>query len=500
MTLDEHLHAFYNLLADDVAAWLEAGMAGAAAAGVARPVALAADFAPLQRAVDRIRAKTPVASGMRSAEWAEVPLQIRNRAQFSAGVTSARVVQDIQQRLERELEWRPGDGIGRDAFIRGVRQTLEAEGYETNPQGGLTDITSNRRLALIHEMQTRSARNYAKWKIDQDPSLLAAAPAQELLRLHRRKAPRDWQSRWQAAGGQLLPGGRMVAHKLDPIWRQISRFGNPWPPFDYGSGMGVEDILRDEAAELGIQPPEKPEGEREFNAHEEAEIANLQPAARDWLKERLGDQVAVVDDRVRLSPLTWRTVEEADEWAAEAYGEADVSEPEREALTAYQHRATGAQRTMAAWLRRKEEYDPEPGTLEQIEAIDAPIARSYAKNNGMAYRVVDVAADEFDVFDKAHMSTSLCLQRAFAEYGRKAKNPLIVKIYLPKGTKGIYLSQFTRPNPDSGDAEFLLQRGTMLELVKAPHLVEIEGRQIMQMSMVPRQLPPGPLKWRRPPV
>ena len=38
----------------------------------------------------------------------------------------------------------------------------------------------------------------------------------------------------------------MVALKEDPVWTRISRFGQPWPPFDFNSGMGVEDVSHDE--------------------------------------------------------------------------------------------------------------------------------------------------------------------------------------------------------------------------------------------------------------
>lgn len=494
MTLDEHLHAFYNLLADDVAAWLEAGMAGAAAAGVARPVALAADFAPLQRAVDRIRSKTPVASEMRSAEWAEVPLQIRNRAQLSAGVVSARVVQDIQRRMENELQWKAGDGIGRDAFIRGMRETLAAEGMATNPQGGLTDISSNRRLELIYDMQTRDARNYAKWKVDMDPDLLEAAPAQELVRERDSKEKRDWRRRWAAAGGEMR-GGRMAAHKQDPVWLRLSRFGSPWPPYDYNSGMGVEDILAEDARELGIEPPRERDAvtEQRYNERAEAEVRDLDPARVAWLQERLGGQVAVVDGVARLTPLSWRTVAEADAWAAEAYAGMRVDAGERAALTAYQDRSTGAQRRMSEWLR--EGREPDAATRGQVRSLDAVIARSNAAANGIAYRCVDLDAGELRYSDRAHMSATLCEQIAWQRYGRQAKSPVMLKIYLPKGTKGVYLSQFTGENADRGEGEFLLQRGTMLTHVNE-RFVEVEGRKVREVLAIAAQGEPANLDWR----
>ena len=496
MTLNEHLKAFYNVLADEVAASLEAEMALAAAAGIARPVALAASFAPLQEAIDRIKSKTPVVSEMRSAQWAEVPVQIRNRAQFSAGVTSARVVQDIQRRIENEMQWKPGDGIGRDAFIRGMRKTLEAEGIATNPHGGLTDISSNRRLELIHEMQTRDAKNFAKWKIDMDPDLLNAAPALELIRIRRSDVPRDWRQRWAEAGGEF-PGGRMIAHKLAPIWMKLSRFGNPWPPFDYNSGMGVEDVLAAEAGKLGVVPPAQAQAvtERRYNEDAEAEVSELAPEKLNWLRERLGDQVQVVSGVARLSPLSWQTVADADAWAAQAYAGIQAEAAERAALTAYQDRSTGTQSRMAAWLR--EGKAPDTTTREQVQQVDAVIARSHAATNGLVYRCLDMDAGAFSYHDKAHMSTTLCEQLAWMQYGRKAKMPMILKMYLPKGTKGVYLSQLTKINPDHAEAEFLLQRGSTLRHT-GERWIQIDGRRVREVSATVTQGPMMDLNWKRP--
>ena len=64
------------------------------------------------------------------------------------------------------------------------------------------------------------------------------------------KEERDWGTRWSQAGEKFY-AGRMIALKSGPVWCEISRFENPWPPFNYGSGMGVEDIDRDECIAPG---------------------------------------------------------------------------------------------------------------------------------------------------------------------------------------------------------------------------------------------------------
>lgn len=452
MTLNEHLRALYDIVADQILAELEPAMIEAAAAGVARPVALAANFAPLEEAIGKIRSKTPVASAMRTAQWADVPIQIRNRAQFSAGVESARVMQDIQRKLEADLGWKPGVAKGREAFIRDVRATLEEEGYKTNPKGALTDISSNRRLGLIYDMQTRDARNFAKWKMDQDPDLLGAAPALELIRERQSKVPRPWAERFVRAGGTLY-GQRMIAHKLSPVWQRLSRFGNPWPPFDFNSGMGVEDVTAAEAKKLGVETPDPDEAvtERAYNEGAEAEIEELSEEKIGWIKERLGDQVSMQDGKLRLSPLSWRTPEEAEEWVAEAYP--DVQETPEEKLA------------LVRW-------SPNRPAIE-VQAVDAVIERSEAKESGVAFLVQtlgEVAAGALLVKGASHLRVSLSEQEAWKKDLTRRRGGAevgIVKVHLPKGTKGVYLG--------GDDAGFLLQRGTAVRQV-SDATMEIDGK------------------------
>jgi hypothetical protein len=62
---------------------------------------------------------------------------------------------------------------------------------------------------------------------------------------------------WVRAGGRLFDG-RMIARTDDPIWLKtideggFNRFGNPFPPFDYGSGMWTRSVARSEAIALGV--------------------------------------------------------------------------------------------------------------------------------------------------------------------------------------------------------------------------------------------------------
>src|SRR5690606_30698537 len=115
----------------------------------------------------------------------------------------------------------------------------------------LTNFFSDGRRELQVRMNVELMQGQGKWIADQDPDLLDEMPAQELVRFESREVPREWQERWTRAGGRLF-GGRMIALKNDGIWERISRFGHPYPPFDFNSGMGVEDVTREEAMELGL--------------------------------------------------------------------------------------------------------------------------------------------------------------------------------------------------------------------------------------------------------
>ena len=248
-------------------------------------------------AADKILRKALVGSKLDTAGWSEVQAGLRDRAFFSAKVEEARIL-DAARRMCADV----ADGkLSASEFRRDMRQVLDQTGY--SPDGeGIRDMRTRARLDVIRETQVRQARGWAQWKEGATEGALAAFPAQELIRVRERKMPRDWASRWAANGGKTY-GGRMVALKNDPVWAAISRFGTPYPPFDFGSGMGVRDIGWEEAVELGLlkdddPPPEMPE--KGFNDGLEAKI----PLGADgpvWekFKDFFGDQVTIYKDAIR---------------------------------------------------------------------------------------------------------------------------------------------------------------------------------------------------------
>jgi hypothetical protein len=273
-----------------------------------------AEILPLEDAVKKIDARTPIGSRLRSKEWEDVPLALRERAQFSAGVTSIKLLQTIQDRLSKQVKLEQeklANGeeamFDRSSFIDSIRDLARAEGLEPEEgKGSITDITSIPRLGMIYDIQNQMATGYARWKMDQSEGALMAYPAWRLVREADRDVPRDWVARWNEAGEEAGWEGAVqrpwVALKTSPIWAALSRFGVPWPPFDYNSGMGVEDVDYEEAVELGLLKDgeiPKATGEEDFNEGLKASVREVDPELRGQLKEAFQDQIEIDGDEVR---------------------------------------------------------------------------------------------------------------------------------------------------------------------------------------------------------
>jgi hypothetical protein len=241
---------------------------------------------PLAEALKRLGRLSPVAATLRSDEWEDVPVQLRERSLFSSRIESLRFLNGMRDRLQKSLELATdasGGLVDRSVFIAEMREIAIAEGLtppDPKDRGGLKDPTSAKRLGLIFDMNTQMSTGHAQWKADMDEDVLDAFPAQELVRVEARKTHRRWRERWKDAGGPTNKSGRLIAKKTDPIWKRISRFGTPWAPFDYDSGMGLRDVSREEAEELGVIEVDEvltPQ-DMDFNEGLEAKISGLTEA------------------------------------------------------------------------------------------------------------------------------------------------------------------------------------------------------------------------------
>lgn len=264
----------------------------------------------------RVKALMPTTAS--SYDLARLAPEIRERAIFSARTASARHLANINATVMRVLDpgyvydprtgekrpAGPGESVNEARARELLRDSLRSIGYSPDQvgaaPGSLRDLGSERRLNLIVDMNVGMARGYGWWAQGQSAAVLDQWPAQELVRVESRVNPRgDWPERWVAAGGRISPGGRMVALKNDPVWTNLSRFGLPYPPFDYGSGMGVEDVDRDTAVSLGLidEDTQIAPQDRGFN-DDLAEERNRQEELIETIKRSLGRAATVDRDNV----------------------------------------------------------------------------------------------------------------------------------------------------------------------------------------------------------
>lgn len=273
--------------------------------------------APLARLVDAVDAKTPLGSAMRTAEWEQMPQGIRDAAFFSAGVEDERWLQQAKDGIAEILDRSRGTNekgeqywkMDRARVVAELRRYGEALGLPRpgGRDGGVIresdviDPLSVARLKLIVNTQLAMAYGHANWVSAMEPAVLRAFPAWELVRQTAKRVPRDWRRRWSEAGGQFYEG-RMIALKTDPIWLRLSRFGRPYPPFDFNSGMTVEDVRRRHALALGVMREDtKQEPNKEsFAEGQRASVRGLPPEARERLTASLPGKVEIAGDEARL--------------------------------------------------------------------------------------------------------------------------------------------------------------------------------------------------------
>lgn len=201
-------------------------------------------------AADKILKKALVISNIDSRDWNTIQAGLRDRAFFSSKVAEANIL-DVARKFSADY----ADGKFDLSKIRmSMREFLSKTGYqpEEGEEGTIKDLFSKARLDVIIKHNVDSARGFIQYAEAMSPGAYAAFPAREFKRVKSRKVERTtWRQRWRDAGGQEF-NGRMIALKDDPVWTKLSVFGTPYPPFDWGSGMGVSNVSRREAVELGL--------------------------------------------------------------------------------------------------------------------------------------------------------------------------------------------------------------------------------------------------------
>jgi hypothetical protein len=259
---------------------------------------------PYYEAIDKIASKLPIGSAMVSAEWSDVPVALRERAMFSSQVENVRFLQrardTITDFLEGAKEITP-EGMAlktgsRADFIEQLREFAIAEGMgplDPADAGSIKDITSERRLGLIFDMQTRQAGDYGYWRQGMQADVLNQFPAQKFIRVQDVKQERDSHKQFED----------QIYLKTDPIWANVINedFHLPFGPWAWGCGHDVTDVDRGEAEQLGlVQPGEevKPD-EKNFNQNLRASTNGIDPDLLEKLKKDLGQQIEIGADEMR---------------------------------------------------------------------------------------------------------------------------------------------------------------------------------------------------------
>lgn len=262
---------------------------------------------PFEEAIAALQAKGLMPTNLSSAELQRLSVELRERSFFSARVSNAEFLSQLYDKINTIVSPEnraAGDYMSPGRFRVEAREILAALGYSPDPEdaGTIKDLRTDKRLNLIAQMNAQQLRGKGQWLQGQDPAARDAFPAQELFRLEMRDEPRDWISIWRGAGGRIVGGGRMIALRNDEIWTNISRFGTPYPPFDFNSGMWVRPVSREEAEEFGLIAPAEPvQPERSPGADTvQAGVRNMPEPIQQALAQSMGGIAELADGVLSL--------------------------------------------------------------------------------------------------------------------------------------------------------------------------------------------------------
>ena len=263
-------------------------------------------------AVKLASVKSALPTQLDTAQLRTLSASLQRRALVSAQVEQVKFLDRVQTLLDGALKGETSLPEMRVA----LRDTLAELDYapKAGTEGTIKDLTSRARLDVLLRTNLDTARGYGQFIVRNDPALLDGYPALELVRDEVRKDPRDWEQRWtiaaQTAGDVdalrvLGQTGRMVALKNSGIWQALGdgaggytdTLGNPYPPFAFSSGMGVEDVDREDAQSLGLIAPDEqlaPSPLAEFNANVEM-TPPVNQSLLDALLNNLKDMVTLKD-------------------------------------------------------------------------------------------------------------------------------------------------------------------------------------------------------------
>jgi len=229
--------------------------------------------------------------------------ELRMRSVFSARVTNAEFLGEVAAVVDDILSGKINMATGRLRLMRKLKELGydPATGFpgdmaEIPPaeRGSLQDVSSEARLDLMLETNTRIAANYGRMVEGNIPYARHAYPGWELVRLYTREVPRGtpeshsagWDARWHDAGESVGWEGAlespMIARKDSPIWQALGdgvggyrdTLGNPFPPFAFGSGKGWKARDREDCLAFGLITADETPGEMKGQLTPDEQKAN----------------------------------------------------------------------------------------------------------------------------------------------------------------------------------------------------------------------------------
>ena len=212
---------------------------------------------------------------------------VRERAVFSARTTSLPYLEIMRSALDDllrgEVDTVDKDGapwaksLGQAETRLRLKQALAALHYDPErghfgtaadadippaERGSLQDLSSDRRLDLIIDVQRLRWQRAGQLERGMAPAVLAAFPAWELTGTSAMEPRQDWPARWLAAGGVFYGPGqdRMIAAKGSPVWQRLGTLEDypdgldgGLPPFAFGSKRSWRGVSKRECADLGVE-------------------------------------------------------------------------------------------------------------------------------------------------------------------------------------------------------------------------------------------------------
>lgn len=259
-----------------------------------------------EEAIRFILDKNPNPAEWDSGDWSFQKAAVRVRSFFSSKVESARFLDRAQAFIfdylagttekvvapdgTESIALRAG---GRADFVRAMRGFMIAEGMATEAemraadQSDLEDIRSESRLRLIFDTNVRQAYGYGNWRQGMSPAVRYRFPAARFVRKRGVALERPRHAKHEGDVRLKTDYAYWSNYQNDPA---IGGFGVPWEPYGFNSGMGQQDVTREDARAQGIdvdRKPTKQEKQPDLNEGLSASTKKMDPDLKARLLEEL---------------------------------------------------------------------------------------------------------------------------------------------------------------------------------------------------------------------